>query len=320
MSLSTLDLNLLLVLDTVLRERSVAQAARRLHVTPSAISNALAKLRAALGDPLLTRRGRGIVPTPRAEELAPTLARALAELERVVRPTPFDAVTCSRTFTLAMADAGQVASLPAIAVALTKAMPNARLRVVGIDSLLALGDLSSNEVDLHFGIRATGPGIHAEALYDEPTLLVARAAHPAGRAKLSRRTARFAVPCGRGARPRPRLSRPLRGELRAGADPAPSRAERADVRGRRGGRGGHGARDHTAELAVRGRGSCLWSSRAAWSDPGAHGEHGPVLARTNPRGPGRRGVSRIGARRPGRCPAYRNGQATPLSRAFVSGC
>ncbi len=170
-----MDLNLLLVLDTVLHERSVALAAKRLHVTPSAISNGLAKLRTALGDPLVTRRGRGIVPTPRAEELAPALARALAELERVVTHGPFDSATCTRTFTLAMADAGQVASLPAIAAAFAKAMPSARLRVVGIESLLTLGDLGSTEVDLHFGIRATGPGIHAEALYDEPTVLVARA-------------------------------------------------------------------------------------------------------------------------------------------------
>lgn len=186
MSFSSLDLNLLLVLDTVLRERSVARAARRLHVTPSAVSNGLAKLRTALGDPLVVRRGRGIVPTPRAEELLPALSRALADIERAITHTPFDSATCTRTFTLAMADAGQVASLPAIAAALAQSMPRARLRVVGIESLLTLGDLSSTEVDLHFGMRATGPGIHAEALYDEPTVLVARTAHPELRAKPSR--------------------------------------------------------------------------------------------------------------------------------------
>jgi DNA-binding transcriptional LysR family regulator len=185
-SLSSFDLNLLLVLHTVLTERSVARAAQRLHVTPSAISNSLAKLRVALEDPLVTRRGRGIVPTPRATELAPALARAVAELERAVTQGPFDAATCNRTFTLAMADAGQVAWLPNIAAALSKAMPHARLRVVGIDALLSLGDLASPEVDLHLGMRATGPGIHAEALYDEKTLLVARKGHPECAGKLSR--------------------------------------------------------------------------------------------------------------------------------------
>jgi DNA-binding transcriptional LysR family regulator len=186
-SLSSLDLNLLLVLDTVLSEQSVARAARRLHVTPSAISNALARLRVALRDPLVARKGRGIVPTPRAVELAPALARAMAELERAIAHEPFDAARCARTFTLAMADAAQVAWLPSIAAAMARAMPNARLRIVGIDSLVSLGDLGSTEVDLHIGVRATGPGIHADSLLDEPTVLVARKNHPECARKLSRR-------------------------------------------------------------------------------------------------------------------------------------
>jgi DNA-binding transcriptional LysR family regulator len=189
--LSSLDLNLLLVLDTVLSERSVARAAKRLHVTPSAISNGLAKLRVALNDPLVTREGRGIVPTPRATELRPGLARAIAELERVVTQGAFDPLACSRTFTLAMADGGQVAWLPKIAAALVKAMPNAQLRVVGIESLMALGDLGSGEIDLHLGVPAKGPGIHVEALLEERTLLVARSGGAATKSKLTR--ARFAA-------------------------------------------------------------------------------------------------------------------------------
>ena len=187
MSFPSLDLNLLLVLATVLSEQSVARAARRLHVTPSAVSNALAKLRVALGDPLVTRKGRGIVPTPRAAELAPALARALEDLERAIAQAPFEAVTCTRTFTLAMADAGQVARLPRIASAMAREMPNARLRVVGIDSLLSLGDLASTEVDVHVGVRATGSGIHSEPLLDERTVLVARKNHPECARRLSRR-------------------------------------------------------------------------------------------------------------------------------------
>ncbi len=186
MSLASLDLNLLVVLDTVLSEQSVARAAQRLHVTPSAISNALARLRVALGDPLVTRKGRGIVATPRAVELAPALARALVELERVVAHGPFDAPSCTRAFTLAMADAGQIAWLPSIASAMAREMPNARLRVLDIASLLSLGDLGSTEVDLHVGVRATGPGIHAEALLEERTVLVARKGHPACARRLSR--------------------------------------------------------------------------------------------------------------------------------------
>jgi DNA-binding transcriptional LysR family regulator len=186
MSITSFDLNLLLVLDTVLRERSVARAAQRLHVTPSAISNALGKLRVELGDPLFTRKGRGIAPTPRAIELAPALSRAISELERAVVQQPFEAERCERTFTLAMADALQVAWLPRIAAAMAKRMPLARLRVVGIDSLLSLGDLGSSEVDLHVGVRATGPGIHAESLYEERTALSARRGNPECAGRVSR--------------------------------------------------------------------------------------------------------------------------------------
>jgi DNA-binding transcriptional LysR family regulator len=186
-SLASFDLNLLLVLDTVLSERSVARAAQRLHVTPSAVSNGLAKLRVALGDPLVTRRGRGIVPTPRATELAPALGRAIAELERAVTQGSFDAASCTRTFTLAMADTGQVAWLPRIAAALAKKLPLARLRVVGIDSLLTLGDLAGAEVDLHLGMPARGPGIHTETLYEERTVLVARKGNRSCVGKLSRK-------------------------------------------------------------------------------------------------------------------------------------
>src|SRR5262249_31194837 len=71
MNLSAIDLNLFLVLNTVLEERSATRAAARLHVTQSAVSNALTRLRELLGDPLVVRSGRGLVPTPRAEELAP---------------------------------------------------------------------------------------------------------------------------------------------------------------------------------------------------------------------------------------------------------
>lgn len=187
MSISSLDLNLLLTLHTVLEERSVAQAARRLHVTPSAVSNALARLRDMLSDPLFTRKGRGIVPTPRALELAPVLERVVRDLEAALLHGQFDPAACTRTFTLAVADAGQIAWVPAIARAMGRALPQARLRVVGIDSLVALGDLAAGQVDLHLGMRARGQGIHAETLVKEPLVLVARKEHPALRKRLSHR-------------------------------------------------------------------------------------------------------------------------------------
>jgi DNA-binding transcriptional LysR family regulator len=185
-SLSSIDLNLLVVLDVVLSERSVARAARRLHVTPSAVSNALARLRAALGDPLVTRSGRGIVPTPRAADLGPALARALRDLEQAVHGTAFDSATTTRTFTLAVADSGQVVRLPWLAALMAEQMPRARLRVVGIDSLVSLGGLAGSEVDVAIGPGEKAPGVHLEPLFEERTVLVARRGHPDVAARLSR--------------------------------------------------------------------------------------------------------------------------------------
>lgn len=173
--LSKLDLNLLVVLDAVLSERSVARAAVRLHVTPSAISNALARLRAALGDPLVARKGRGIVPTPRALELAPLLGRTLRELDSALNGSAFDPRTSTRSFTLAIADVGQVVYLPRIAALLRAQMPHVRLRVIGVASLVALGGVASTEVDAAVGVPERAPGVHALPLFSEPLVLATRA-------------------------------------------------------------------------------------------------------------------------------------------------
>jgi DNA-binding transcriptional LysR family regulator len=185
-SFAALDLNLLLVLDTVLAERSVARAARRLHVTPSAISNGLARLRVALDDPLVSRSGRGVVPTPRATALAPALRRALRDLEQAALGTDFDPATAERQFTLAVADAGQLVKLPPIVARLAAEMPRVRLRVVGIDTLLSSGGLAGTEVDVTIGVGERGPGIHVQPLYEERTVLIARARHPRVGRKVSK--------------------------------------------------------------------------------------------------------------------------------------
>src|SRR6185369_1240128 len=95
------DLNLLITLDAVLTEGSVAGAARRLRLSPSAMSRALARLRKTTGDPLLVRAGRGLVPTPRALELREAVSRLVQDAEGVLRPaeTP-DPKQIIRTFTL----------------------------------------------------------------------------------------------------------------------------------------------------------------------------------------------------------------------------
>src|SRR5215467_6857385 len=97
----TPDLNLLVTLDVLLAEGSVARAARRLQLSPSAMSRALARLRAATGDPLLVRAGRGLVPSPRAIELRERVARLVQDSEAVLRPVDtLDLKRLVRTFTI----------------------------------------------------------------------------------------------------------------------------------------------------------------------------------------------------------------------------
>jgi DNA-binding transcriptional LysR family regulator len=186
-SISRLDLNLLRVLDTVLSERSVARAARRLHVTPSAISNALARLRAVLGDPLVIRSGRGVVPTTRAAGLASSLKRALSELERVVQADSFDPATTTKQFTLAISDAGQIARLPRLTRALAREMPRSQLRVVGVDTYMSTGGITGTEVDVAMiAVVEKAPGVHFMPLYKEDSVLVARRGHPRAGAQITR--------------------------------------------------------------------------------------------------------------------------------------
>ncbi|WP_269854686.1 LysR family transcriptional regulator [Streptomyces sp. RPT161] len=100
-----MDLNLLRALDALLQENSVTRAAERLGTSPAAASRTLARLRRAVGDPLLVRAGQGMVPTPRALELREEVSELLRGCDNVLRPgTGFDAVHLQRTFTVQATD------------------------------------------------------------------------------------------------------------------------------------------------------------------------------------------------------------------------
>jgi DNA-binding transcriptional LysR family regulator len=187
MNLSAFDLNLFVVLNAVLEEGSATRAAGRLNVTQSAVSNALGRLRGALGDPLVVRRGRGLVPTPRAAELAPVVAQAIAHLQTVVdRSRAFDPRESARTFTIAAADNHQTSEAPRIAVAFARELPRAALRMVSADFLAASDGLASGEIDLAIVpsvIAEQGPC--GERIFEERACLVVRRDHPKVRGKIT---------------------------------------------------------------------------------------------------------------------------------------
>src|SRR3954467_13858154 len=85
----TLDLNLLRVFDQVMAERNLTRAARNLNMTQPAVSNALSRLRDAVGDKLVARSGYGVEPTPRALSLWPAIADALRQMESSLTPGNF---------------------------------------------------------------------------------------------------------------------------------------------------------------------------------------------------------------------------------------
>jgi len=181
-----MDLNLLAVLDAVLRERSVQRAAERLAMTPSAVSHALARLREVVGDPLLVRTSKGMVPTARAERLAPRLRDALGALQGVFDDdAAFDPSAAQRFFTISSADLAQFVILPPLLKQLAREAPGLRL-VVRPPRPEMLDQLASGAVDLAFSVMQDAPeGFRCQAVFREEFLCMLRKGHPAAAAPLT---------------------------------------------------------------------------------------------------------------------------------------
>jgi DNA-binding transcriptional LysR family regulator len=159
------DLNLLVVLEALLRLGGVSRAAEALEMSQPAVSLALAKLRTAFGDPLFIRAARSMRPTPRAEALRPALQEILDRVEReVLAPPRFDPACAERTFTFNMADVGELVILPALHAHLQKVAPLANLRTVSTPPVELEEALRSGAVDLAVGYF---PGLQVSGLYQQ---------------------------------------------------------------------------------------------------------------------------------------------------------
>jgi DNA-binding transcriptional LysR family regulator len=186
--LRSLDLNLILALDALLEERSVTRAARRVGITQSAMSHALARLRAVTGDALLVRTASGMVATARAEELGPPIHRALEDVATALQPPQaFDPKTAERRIRIATGDYGEIVLLPCVLKRLAKEAPRVDLRVVFQGDNPA-GMLRSGDVDLLLSpvfAADVGPGTYARKLFDERFVCVVRRGHPLASKKLT---------------------------------------------------------------------------------------------------------------------------------------
>jgi DNA-binding transcriptional LysR family regulator len=181
------DFNLLITLDVLLAEGSVARAAKLLQLSPSAMSRALARLRETTGDPLLVRAGRGLVPTQRALELRDRVSRLVQDAEAVLRPTDIlNLNQLVRTFTLRTSE-GFVENFGSGLIArVGEEAPGVRLRFVQKTSKDS-ASLRDGTVDLETGVvgEMTSPEVRTQALFRDRLIGVVRMGHPLSQGEIT---------------------------------------------------------------------------------------------------------------------------------------
>jgi DNA-binding transcriptional LysR family regulator len=186
MRLRNLDLNLLLVFDAVLRERSVVRAADALSISQPAVSHALNRLRHTLKDRLFVRTPSGMMPTPRAEQLALPVRKALNELQLAVEGDTFDPSTADRRFSIAVNNYAAVVAVGPIVAAVRAQAPNVRLALVPSGTLNLADRLDRGELDLAIaGSEEAGQRFASRVLIDDRYVAVLRGGHPVLRKKLT---------------------------------------------------------------------------------------------------------------------------------------
>ena len=177
--LGRLDLNLLVALEALLEERNVSRAAQRLFISQSAMSKTLGRLRELFGDPLFIRKASGMVPTPRAEQLAEQLTRVLQAVQVMVQPVDFDPLTYAGKFRLLVEGHMGVWIMPMLLERLAETAPKLLLRSISsADSPLEL--LATGELDfvLQGERQHYPPDYRLTTLGYAPPRLLARAGHP----------------------------------------------------------------------------------------------------------------------------------------------
>jgi DNA-binding transcriptional LysR family regulator len=187
-ALSSVDLNLLVVFDAVMAEGSVSRAATRLHVTQSAVSHALARLRIIMGDALFVSTPKGMRPTALAESISGRVHAALSDIRAILTPeSAFDPLRSTQRLTLGMTDYIALTIMPSLAHRLQQQAPRAQVVVLPANARASVGMIERGEIDLYVGVPVhhSPSFISTETLYIEESICVARRGHPAFRRKLT---------------------------------------------------------------------------------------------------------------------------------------
>jgi len=181
-----MDLNLLSVFQAVYRERQISSAARKLGLTQSAVSNALARLRRSFDDELFVRTGQGMQPTPMAEQLAEPIGAALAQVALALNQrSRFDPATSTRRFTVAMTDVGEVYFMPALVETMRQLAPQVQVSSVRAGSIDLKEELETGRVDLAIGaFDDVSEALYHQRLFSQPFVSMFRRGHPLGHGKV----------------------------------------------------------------------------------------------------------------------------------------
>jgi DNA-binding transcriptional LysR family regulator len=177
---NSVDLNLLLVFQEVYRARQISGAAKRLGLTQSAVSNALARLRRTFADELFVRTAQGMQPTPFAEQLAEPVGAALAQVELALNQRRgFEPASSTRRFTVAMSDVGEVYFMPALIERCRSMAPHVRVSSVRAGSIELKEELESGRVDLAVGaFDDVSEALYQRLLFRQPYVSMFRSSHP----------------------------------------------------------------------------------------------------------------------------------------------
>ncbi len=181
------DFNLLVTLDVLLAEGNVTRAARRLRLSPSAMSRALARVRETIGDPLLVRAGRGLVPTPRALEIRAQVSQLVQDGEAILRPAEKPNLKrLVRTFTLRTSEGFVENFGPALISRVGEEAPGVRLCFVQKPNKDS-APLRDATVDLETGVvdKTTAPELRVQALFRDRYIGVVRKDHPLSKGKIT---------------------------------------------------------------------------------------------------------------------------------------
>lgn len=185
-----MDLNLLVVFQEVFRERQISAAARRLNLSQSAVSNALARLRRTFDDELFVRTASGMQPTPLADYLSEPIAAALANVTMALnRPEAFDPSTSTRAFTLAMTDVAEIYFMPRLIERCRAVAPQVQLATVRPGAIDLKAEMAAGRIDVAIGaFENVSTSLYQRRLFRQPFVTMFRAGHVLGEGVPSMKT------------------------------------------------------------------------------------------------------------------------------------